>query len=227
MEYSNILILIIFLCLCYFIDREKENSTEQPTLQDNAMIIKLQDGDVLTAQEDADYEGIIHIPDTIWNHIIQETEHSDQEWVNSLYLDVNDLEIGGSGLPIVISSFRIGARNSSINTYDMLHKPYGQSATVTIPNNRFILYITIATNQYEIHFMYNKTGADQTRSFTQFSEDYYYVTNTPLGDNSPICYLYSDNGDLVFTFSDNYDNDTRYVYFYLNKQLFDFLWLTP
>lgn len=56
------------------------------------MIIKLEDSDITTAKENVDDEGIIHIPDAIWNHIIKEVEHPEQTFVNSLYIDVNGLE---------------------------------------------------------------------------------------------------------------------------------------
>lgn len=81
------------MCLCYITDREKENSTEQPTLQDNAIIIRLEDADVTTAQDNVDDEGVIHVPDDVWNHVIQEVEHPEQNFYNSLYLDVRALNI--------------------------------------------------------------------------------------------------------------------------------------
>ncbi len=62
-------------------------------MSDNAMIIQLNTADILIAKENVDDEGIIHIPDNIWNHIVKEVEVPGQDFFNSLYIDVNNVSL--------------------------------------------------------------------------------------------------------------------------------------
>lgn len=57
------------------------------------MIIQLETSDIIIAKENVDDEGIIHIPDMIWNHIIREVEVQGQDFFNSLYIDVNNVDL--------------------------------------------------------------------------------------------------------------------------------------
>lgn len=79
-----------------YLDRDPSNIEQQqpqPQLQDNAIILKLNNGDVITAQSNVDDEGIIHIPENVWNHIVQEVQHPGQSFVNECYINVQDLNI--------------------------------------------------------------------------------------------------------------------------------------
>lgn len=88
-------------------------------MQDNAIIIKLQDGDITTAQDDVDIEGIIHIPSIEYDHCVQEVQVPGQSFFNELYLNVQDLNIGGSGLPIIISQIIPISGSDIIYTRDL------------------------------------------------------------------------------------------------------------
>ena len=79
-----------------------ETGQEEPQLLDNALIITLTNSDVTVAQDDwQGVEGIIPIPDETWNHIVTDVEHPEQEWFNSMYLNVKALTIGFTKIDII------------------------------------------------------------------------------------------------------------------------------
>lgn len=197
-------------------------SVPQPV--NNAMIIKLQDSDITTAQDSADDEGVIHIPDAIWNHIIRETENPGQEWVNSLYIDVRDLEIGGSGLPVIIYSVNI-ADTFSFNTYDMTLKHSGQSLTVTVPYDKALLYINEYNDKYEICYFFNNTNNNVSRTLAQNRNVRYYLTPNTTTQSNPPCRFYDSNGNEVFYLSDASNNDNTSTFLDYYKSYLDFLWI--
>lgn len=189
------------------------------------MIIKLQDGDILSAQDDLDYEGVIHVPDAIWNHIIREVEHSDQEWVNSLYIDVKDLEIGGSGLPIVIYNFNIN-NEVNVNTYDMTVKPAGEALQITVENGRALVYISETATGYFVYFINNRSSQTITRTLTTDQVVRYYKTPSALSASSNgQCYFFNDQAFNVFTMYDAFSSDQVISSTFVSKAFIDFLWI--
>lgn len=196
------------------------------------MIIKLQDGDVLTAQDDSEYEGVIHIPDNIWNHIIKEVDHSDQEWVNSLYIDVSDIEIGGSGLPVVASFFKIGNDYSGY-TYDTTkihHKPAGQEETINIAVGNAFFMICInenGTGNNGISYFVNNSSTASQITLGSTNTWYYYQSPGPVSVNAPRLTFYDDNNNPVIELSDTNYYDKNYNVVIVNSGIIDFLWLTP
>lgn len=189
------------------------------------MIIKLQDTDITSAQDNPDDEGVIHIPDAIWNHIIKEVERPDQTFVNSLYIDVKDLDIGGSGLPIVISSFNINNEFYG-NTYDMLFKPSGEALTVTVPNGYVFFRVNINQDNWTLAFYYNNTGDSFNVSLVSSFNTRYYLSSGPVTGTSPNLYLYTDQNVPVFRIYDTVTSDSSSNQFSGYSSLVDFLWLT-
>lgn len=189
------------------------------------MIIKLQDGDILTAKDDPDYEGVIHVPDTIWNHIIKEVEHPEQSFFNSLYLDVKDLEIGGSGLPVVIHKFKIGT-NYSGNVYEINHKPSGQTLSIQVPVSYCVFFVVPKTVHNEIYYFVNNSSSTKTYTIGT-DEQYYYVTPNIVSVNSPKLIFLDENDNEIVGMFDNVYNDQSSSSMFVNKNVIDFLWLTP
>lgn len=188
------------------------------------MIIKLQDSDITTAQESPDDEGVIHIPDAIWNHIIKEVEHPEQTFVNSLYLDVKDIEVGGSGLPVIIYSVNI-AETYSFNTYDMTLKPSGQSLSVTVPDQHALLSIEERSDRYVIYYLVNNSGSSYNRDLSSGYNSRYYLTPNTISGTSPACTFYDSNGNAVFYLRDSNNNDTSSTIINYYKGYLDFLWI--
>ncbi|ORX77203.1 hypothetical protein BCR32DRAFT_248119 [Anaeromyces robustus] len=57
----------------------------------NAISVQLKSGDITIAQNNVDDAGIIKIPDTTWDHIINGIEDPNQSFYNSLYIDVQQV----------------------------------------------------------------------------------------------------------------------------------------
>ncbi|ORX78728.1 hypothetical protein BCR32DRAFT_301510 [Anaeromyces robustus] len=73
---------------------ESNNSptpTPTPSLKDNAISVKLNSSDITVAQSNVDDEGIIKIPDTTWDHIIDGKEDPNQSFYNSIYINVSEI----------------------------------------------------------------------------------------------------------------------------------------
>lgn len=193
------------------------------------MIIKLQDSDITTAQDSPDDEGVIHVPDAIWNHIIREVEHPEQTFVNSLYIDVKDIEIGGSGLPVVCQFFRIGSLYSG-NTYDLSYKPAGQPLSVDVTSGKAWFAINIGeggTGYNSInYFVNNGSGTSQVNVDGTYA-CYYYTTPNIVDTNSPKLTFYDENGNSVIELNDLAYTDNKHNKIVLNSGIIDFLWLTP
>ena len=191
------------------------------------MIIKLTDADINVAQDDETEEGIIKIPDNLWNHIIQAVEHPTQEFVNSLYINVNDLTIGGSGLPITIYSFQCHSTGTDasdiINTWDMTAQTGGH---YNLPTNRVLIAITQLNNQYKIILRTNDTGSTK---FVNFDSDavtrYYVVSPKSSHELYRYCTFYNDQNTAVFELFDTSSTDDLSTFVTLNPYFIDFLWI--
>lgn len=188
------------------------------------MIIKLTNSDVTIAQDDPDTEGIIHIPDDTWDHIVQEVEVPGQEWVNGLYLNIQDLTIGGSGLPIVIHKFKIGNEYSG-NVYEINHKPSGQTLQLSVPNGYCVYFVSPASVNNEIYYTVNKSGTTKTYNLST-NEQYYYVTPNTVSASNPKLTFLDENNNEIFSIFDNANSDQTQSTMYVNKNVIDFLWLT-
>lgn len=187
------------------------------------MIIKLTNSDVTIAQDDPDTEGIIHIPDVTWDHIVQEVEVPGQEWVNGLYLNIQDLTIGGSGLPVIIHKFKLGTEYSG-NTYEMSHKPSGQTLQLSVPNNYCAFFVSIKAVHNEIYYIVNKSGSTKTFNLTT-DEQYYYVTSSTVTGSPKLIFLDEYDNEIIGMF-DNVNSDQTTSSMFANKNVIDFLWLT-
>lgn len=200
------------------------------------MIIKLQDADITTAQEDLDYEGVIHVPDAIWNHIITESEHPDQEWVNSLYLDVSQLSIGGSGLPIFIYSIKLGVKAGvyeTINTWDMNTIPVDQSSyIISIPPKSVVFVVKEYSDRHECSLITNNLS-DQSKNYTVVNltgilgKRYYIKSTTTSFSSYDLSYveLNDSNGITVLKISESDIGDSKDVDTTFYKNYIDFLWI--
>lgn len=191
-------------------------------MQDNAIIIKLQDGDITTAQDDPDIEGIIHIPSIEYDHCVQEVQVPGQSFFNGLYIDVQDLEIGGSGLPIVID--RVKTTNSGadfINTRNFTLLTQGVQLSL---RNQAVLSITYNpnANTYGINYYlaYGK-NIEVILPLINNQPTRYYVFD--VSSNTTRMLLYSGD-DFFFRLEDfNYsDNQSSNVLF--SKNFVDFDW---
>lgn len=188
------------------------------------MIIKLEDSDITTAQDDSEDRGVIHVPDETWNHVIKEVEHQDQEWVNSLYLDVGSLSIGGSGLPILIYSFRIGTQYTA-NTWDMTLKEANEALTIQVPDGYGLLQVVNFSQRYGVSYLINKSGSTQNYTFSQQNEIRYYLTPSTVSTDYPMCYFYNHNSDEVFCIMDMVNSDNEVSHIRVIKEFIEFLWI--
>lgn len=187
------------------------------------MIIKLEDADITTAQDDSEDRGVIHVPDTTWNHVIKEVEHQDQEWVNSLYIDVGTLSIGGSGLPIVIYGVSIG-NDYSFNTWDMTLKEAGTPLTLTVNNKYALLYVYDDGDNYTVYYFYNNTNAPVNKTLVTANDIRYYITPSAM-NATPYCRLYDSSSNEVMYFSDSFSSDQNATFINVKKAYIDFLWI--
>lgn len=101
------------------------NSTDLP---DNAIIVKLTNADVNVAKDDPDAEGYIKIPGNFWDHVIQDVENRNQEFFNSLYINVNEINLPRD------NSITLRLRNQDIIDANSEHNP--NRGVITIPNNQ-------------------------------------------------------------------------------------------
>lgn len=126
-----------------------------------------------------DDEGIIHVPDTIWDHVIQEVEHPNQSFYNSLYLDVSALTIDDGqtplpAFPIVPTKVQIGDTpgyfiSALLSEFELV----GGDPLATVENS--VAY-TIPPKSYLIMF-----------HLSSYSENYY----ESVGDSAKSRYLTS------------------------------------
>lgn len=208
-----------------YVKLQLSNSPEPERLQplNNAMIIKLQDSDITTAQDDPDDEGVIHVPDNVWDHVIKEIEHPEQRFINSLYLDVKDLSIGGSGLPLMLYSFDFDD-NVRVNTYDMTLKEIGVNKPITVPNGYSFFDVIIYDGYSTIYFYHNSTGNNIELNLGSQNRYRYYLS--PNTVNTQVLNLYDSEGNRVFSVSDQNQSDYIGARFLFNTNIIDFLWLT-
>lgn len=194
-------------------------------MQDNAIIIKLQDGDITTAQDDPDIEGIIHIPSIEYNHCVQEIQVPGQSFFNGLYLNVQDLDIGGSGLPIVIDRavlYDEATGAESANTWEF--RTVTQTEQITL-NNKGLIAVKEDDDVYEIYYWLT-FGVTQNITLEPSPDTTirYYLFNGSIAGTSRIR-LYSGN-DQVITLFDNVNYDNKAGSITIWKTLIEFNWLT-
>ena len=96
------------------------------------MIIKLTDGDVIAAQDSLDDDGIIHIPENVWDHIVQEVQHPEQSFYNELYINVQDLT---TTLPQMNPLYNTITQNGVYNLVDTDNNPDDIEIESTTTNN--------------------------------------------------------------------------------------------
>lgn len=191
-------------------------------MQDNAIIIKLEDGDITTAQDDPDIEGIIHIPSIEYDHCVQEVQVPGQSFFNGLYLNVQDLDIGGSGLPIVIDSVLLTPYSNYINTWDFQTLSQNQQFNLT---NQALLIVREGDDNYFINYIMtygvNKQITVQTSTTSTIR---YCLFNESTANNSMV--LFFSGNDQVLTMMDNINNDIYTTTINVRKQFIEFNWLT-
>lgn len=185
------------------------------------MIIKLEDADITTAQDDSEDRGVIHVPDATWNHVIKEVEHQDQEWVNSLYIDVGTLSIGGSGLPIVIDTAVHSPIVASVNTWNFTLLE--NTTTVTVSSQTLVV-VREYSSEYIVETL---TTYGTSKSVTlEFSSSYitrYYRFSDATGDS--IVYFNQNGNNNVFSLYDINKSDTTRAQVHVNKSFIEFLWI--
>lgn len=191
-------------------------------MQDNAIIIKLEDGDITTAQDDPDIEGIIHIPSIEYDHCVQEVQVPGQSFFNGLYLNVQDLDIGGSGLPIIIDSVLLTPYSNYINTWDFQTLSQNQQFNLT---NQALLIVREGDDNYFINYIMtygvNRQITVQTSTTSTIR---YYLFNESTANNSMV--LFFSGNDQVLTMMDNINNDIYTTTINVRKQFIEFNWLT-
>lgn len=184
------------------------------------MIIKLEDADITTAQDDSEDRGVIHIPDDTWNHVIKEVEHQDQEWVNSLYIDVGTISIGGSGLPVVIDTVVHYPAVDAVNTWDFTLVE--QQTTLTVANQTLVQVMEYT--DYYIVRIYTVYGTSKN-ILLNVSSSYinrYFLFNNATNDSSV---RFVKGNDQILYFDDVSKGDTIGTSVYVNKSYFEFLWI--
>lgn len=167
------------------------------------MIIKLSDGDVTVAQDSLDDAGIIHIPENVWDHIVQEVQHPDQSFVNELYINVQDLNIGSSsGGPAEITQCYVC--NSNNEMYGSIHllssfnyNQLSSSITINVATNRNLVMIkpiyennVIVRNLVNIRTFFSSATNVVIAGGCYYKElpctsDYYMVTFDGYSGDSP------------------------------------------
>lgn len=164
-------------------------------MQDNAIIIKLEDGDITTAQDDPDIEGIIHIPSIEYDHLVQEVQVPGQSFFNGLYINVQDLEIGGSGLPIIINNFEYFFETMNyLSTRDFISFP--QIGYITVPGGSTVFTVRVNNTNNEIWFSAIRVST--------VNEVELYLS---IGDNTIIKYFILDKyitSSSIYVRSDEY-----------------------
>lgn len=189
-------------------------------MQDNAIIIKLQDGDITTAQDDPDIEGIIHIPSIEYDHCVQEVQVPGQSFFNGLYINVQDLEIGGSGLPIVIDGVRLSNYTSSyVNTWNFT--TLTQSTQFTISNQTLIVVYEF-NDSYEID-CYTVVGTSKQKTINNNVTTRVYLFND---SNSSSNIEFFSNNTVAFSMKDQVYSDNIETQLVVKKQFIEFNWLT-
>lgn len=172
------------------------------------MIIKLSDGDIITAQDSLDDEGIIHIPENVWNHVVQEVEHPDQSFVNELYINVQDLNISSGPSPINISGirYRNTTRRFSNTTY-FKKNTTGNSLSRSIDYNEAIIKIgKYDAQEYTVELFFNRGNGTVA---TEVLNNWYYcefeinwdIASVDLG------FFTGNNFTPVVAIRDNSDDD--------------------
>ena len=147
-----------------------ETGQEEPQLLDNALIITLTNSDVTVAQDDwQGVEGIIPIPDETWNHIVTDVEHPEQEWFNSMYLNVKALTIGFTKIDI------IGFTYNNVDYYLSDMTEVTQSTNYALTTGNSLIKIGIEQDDYILTFIVNNTG--NTINYT-WTGGYYKVINS-------------------------------------------------
>lgn len=192
-------------------------------MQDNAIIIKLEDGDITTAQDDPDIEGIIHIPSIEYDHCVQEVQVPGQSFFNGLYLNVQDLEISGSGLPIVIDGVRLSNYSSSYaNTWDFT--TLTQSTQFTISNQTLIVVYEF-NDSYEID-CYTVVGTTKQKTINNNVTTRCYLFNDSNSSSNIEFFTNNPIRTVVLSMKDQVYSDNIETQLVVKKQFIEFNWLT-
>lgn len=167
------------------------------------MIIKLTDGDVTVAQDSLDDAGIIHIPENVWDHIVQEVQHPDQSFVNELYINVQDLNIDSGDHKIQLTS--------AVFSGTVLFSDFTvhSSGSVTIPAGNTLVLIKEYADYYQFELTMNQSGNDISRSVPHSGgvlNAYYHIWQSAAGGTT--LGLKDEIGDTVVTFTDTVNTDT-------------------
>ena len=184
-----------------------ETGQEEPQLLDNALIITLTNSDVTVAQDDwQGVEGIIPIPDETWNHIVTDVEHPEQEWFNSMYLNVKALTIGFTKIDI------IGFTYNNVDYYLSDMTEVTQSTNYALTTGNSLIKIGIEQDDYILTFIVNNTG--NTINYT-WTGGYYKVINSV--SYSSVIFKSIDNVPVFKLFDLNTDNNSNTTYIYKNS----------
>lgn len=192
-----------------------ETGQEEPQLLDNALIITLTNSDVTVAQDDwQGVEGIIPIPDETWNHIVTDVEHPEQEWFNSMYLNVKALTIGFTKIDI------IGFTYNNVDYYLSDMTEVTQSTNYALTTGNSLIKIGIEQDDYILTFIVNNTG--NTINYT-WTGGYYKVINSV--SYSSVIFKSIDNVPVFKLFDLNTDNNSNTTYIYKNSfnLMFDYV----
>lgn len=199
------MIIIIIITNRFFCIVSINVDNKSKDMPNNGMIIQLETSDIIIAQENVDDEGIIHIPDMIWNHIIKEVEIPGQDFVNSLYIDVSKVDLVTPS-EVKIESDKTVSYNSNgpynvvpSSGYDAL-RSVSVDVNVPLPSIREAKTEFIDTNgTYEI------TAGGSWDAL----EKAIVTVNVPTGSQTNVetnkSVSYSTNGDFTVVPSTGYD----------------------
>lgn len=195
------------------------------------MIIKLSDGDVTVAQDSIDDQGIIHIPENVWDHIVQEVQHPDQSFVNELYINVQDLNIQQ---PYEISKIKL--RNVSSNPSTLITDSqtnwtfWSITSTFTPSQGSEVLIIRKGSYDWYIRYGYNwpsNTSIHVDKNSWVYSNnlgtdmDYACLFYTKNGNDESFCILHDDQ-----TLNTSSNVNMAEVLFPLSMMSFNIPWMT-
>lgn len=171
----------------------------QPQLQDNAIILNLNTADVLAAKENVDDEGIIHVPDRLWDHIIDSVQHPEQSFYNELYINVNGIE------PVIEQTDILGVRykNNDVPWSDFTKNESGYlSINIT---SQCILWVQKLSgpNLYRFKFTVNETNT-QT-NVTIDGPSIYYIFNY---ENTDTLRFIDNNNNIFMVIEESTTNNT-------------------
>lgn len=174
-------------------------------MPNNGMIIQLETSDIIIAKENVDDEGIIHIPDMIWNHIIREVEVQGQDFFNSLYIDVNNVDLVTPS-EVKIESDKIVSYNSNGQYNVVPSSGYDALRSVSVDVNVPLPSIRGAKSEFiDANGTYEITAGGTWDAL----EKAIVTVNVPTGSQTNVetnkSVSYSMNGDYSVVPSEGYN----------------------